>query len=178
VVIDIGGGSTEFVVGRAGENPAFRVSTQAGSVRQTERHLHHDPPQPDEVEAVRESVRATIADAVPNDVRESVDAAVAVAGTATSLAAIDQRLDPYDANKVDGYRLTLAACERMLGELASLPLEERRKVPGLDPDRAPTIVAGTAILVEAIRAFGLDVAEVTEADILHGAALDAASKRA
>jgi exopolyphosphatase/guanosine-5'-triphosphate,3'-diphosphate pyrophosphatase len=111
-------------------------------------------------------------------VRESVDAAVAVAGTATSLAAIDQRLDPYDANKVDGYRLTLAACERMLGELASLPLEERRKVPGLDPDRAPTIVAGTAILVEAIRAFGLDVAEVTEADILHGAALDAASKRA
>jgi exopolyphosphatase/guanosine-5'-triphosphate,3'-diphosphate pyrophosphatase len=176
VVIDIGGGSTEFVVGLAGEDPAFRVSTQAGSVRQTERHLHHDPPQPGELEALRESVRETIAAAVPAKVRESVEAAIAVAGTATSLAAIDQQLDPYDAERVNGYRLTREACERMLEELAALPLDERRQVTGLHPDRAPTIVAGAAILAESMRVFDLGSAEVSEADILHGAALDAAAR--
>jgi exopolyphosphatase / guanosine-5'-triphosphate,3'-diphosphate pyrophosphatase len=100
---------------------------------------------------------------------------IAVAGTATSLAAIDQQLDPYDSDKVQGYHLTLEACERMLATLAALPLPERREVTGLHPDRAPMIVAGAAILVEAIRLFGVGWAEVSEADILHGAALDAAS---
>ena len=98
-----------------------------------------------------------------------------MAGTATSLAAIDQELDPYDSAKVHGYQVSLAAAERILAMLAALPLGERRQVPGLHPDRAPTIVAGVAILVESIRAFGLDEIEVSEADILHGAALDAAS---
>jgi exopolyphosphatase/guanosine-5'-triphosphate,3'-diphosphate pyrophosphatase len=175
VVIDIGGGSTEFVVGLAGEAPTFRVSTQAGSVRQTERHLAHDPPAADEVETLRASVREIISGAVPAEVRESVVSGIAVAGTATSLAAIDQQLDPYDSERVHGYSLTLEACERMLAGLAALPLEERRKVTGLHPDRAPSIVAGAAILVEFMRVFGLDVAEVSEADILHGAAMDAAS---
>ncbi|MFL5895430.1 MAG: Ppx/GppA family phosphatase [Thermoleophilaceae bacterium] len=174
VVIDIGGGSTEFVVGHAGDNPTFRVSTQAGSVRQTERHLHEDPPSREELEALESAVRETIAAAIPADVRSSVVSAIAVAGTATSLAAIDQHLEPYDPDRVDGYALTLEACERMLGELAGVPLGERRRVPGLHPDRAPTIVAGAVILVESIRLFGLDAAETSEADILHGAAIDAA----
>ena len=97
-----------------------------------------------------------------------------MAGTATSLAAIDQELEPYDPERVHGYRLGLAACERILAQLAALPLEERREVTGLHPDRAPTIVAGAAILLESLRAFGLDDVEISEADILHGAALDAA----
>jgi exopolyphosphatase/guanosine-5'-triphosphate,3'-diphosphate pyrophosphatase len=175
MVIDIGGGSTEFVVGRAREAPDFSVSTNAGSVRQTERHLHSDPPAPQELNDLRAEVRQIIAGAVPEDVRTTVEAGIAVAGTATSLAAIDQELDRYDPKRVHGYRLTLEACERMLGELAALPLEERRGVKGLHKDRAPTIVAGAAILVEAIRVFGLDSIEVSEADILHGAALDAAA---
>jgi exopolyphosphatase / guanosine-5'-triphosphate,3'-diphosphate pyrophosphatase len=174
-VIDIGGGSTEFVLGRAGEDPTFRVSTQAGSVRQTERHLHEDPPSREQLEELEADVRAIIADAVPAEARAEVKALVAVAGTATSLAAIDQRLERYDPSKVHGYALTLEACERMLGELAAIPLDERRKVTGLHPDRAPTIIAGAAILVEAIRLFGVDWAEVSEADILHGAALEAAA---
>ena len=173
VVIDIGGGSTELVVGRAGEPPEFHVSTQAGSVRQTERHLPSDPVPSDEIAALREEVRAIAEAAVPADVRASVEAGIAVAGTATSVAAIDQRLDPYDPERVDGYTLTLDACERMLTELAAKPVAERREVPGLHPDRAPTIVAGAGILVEAIRAFGLEAVEVSEADILHGAALAA-----
>jgi exopolyphosphatase/guanosine-5'-triphosphate,3'-diphosphate pyrophosphatase len=178
VVIDIGGGSTEYVIGHAGEDPSFSVSTQAGSVRQTERHLQEDPPSDEDLVTLRASVRSIIGEAIPPAVREPVRKAIAVAGTATSLAAIDQQLDPYDADKVQGYGLLLEACDRMLAELAALPLEERKQVTGLHPDRAPTIVAGAAILVESMLLFGVDSVEVSEADILHGAALDVASERA
>jgi exopolyphosphatase / guanosine-5'-triphosphate,3'-diphosphate pyrophosphatase len=175
VVIDIGGGSTEFVVGTAGSDPTFSVSTQAGSVRQTERHLKEDPPSDEDLLALRVAVRSIIEEAIPEQIRATVKGGIAVAGTATSLAAIDQQLDPYDPEKVEGYRLLVEAVERMLGELAALPLAERRQVTGLHPDRAPTIVAGAAILLESMRVFGLASLEVSEADILHGAALDLAS---
>ena len=178
LVHDIGGGSTEFVIGRPGHEPGFHVSTQAGSVRQTERHLASDPPAPDEVAALADEIRTIVNGAVPARLRDETAAGIAVAGTATSLAAIDQRLAPYDPERVHGYRLELAACERMLAMLAALPLAERREVTGLHPDRAPTIVAGAVILVESMRAFGLDAVEVSEADILHGAALDAAFRGA
>ncbi len=169
VVIDIGGGSTEFVVGARGE-VAFFVSTQAGSVRQGERFVHSDPPAPGELAALADEVRELFG-AVPADVRASVRAGVAVAGTATQLAAIDQGLEPYDPARVHGYRLDQAACARMLALLALLPEAERRAVPGLDPARAPTIVVGAALMLEAMRAFDLDVIEVSEHDILRGAAL-------
>jgi exopolyphosphatase/guanosine-5'-triphosphate,3'-diphosphate pyrophosphatase len=174
LVLDIGGGSTEFVVGIPGEEPGFHVSTQAGSVRQTERHIDSDPPDPAEVEELAADVRGIIEAQAPADVRSGVRDGVAVAGTPTSLAAIDQRLDPYDSAKVHGYRLELEACEQILGMLAALPEPERRKVIGLHPDRAPTIVAGAVILVESMRAFGLDSIEVGEHDILYGMALSAA----
>jgi exopolyphosphatase/guanosine-5'-triphosphate,3'-diphosphate pyrophosphatase len=178
VVIDIGGGSTEYVIGRAGSDPDFRVSTQAGSVRQTERHLKEDPPSDEDLLALRAAIRSILDEAIPAGVRTQITGGIAVAGTATSLAAIDQKLDPYDPEKVDGYRLLIEANDRMLGELAAIPLEERRQVPGLHPDRAPTIVAGTAILLESMRLFELAGVEVSEADILHGAALDLAAKQA
>jgi exopolyphosphatase / guanosine-5'-triphosphate,3'-diphosphate pyrophosphatase len=171
LVLDIGGGSTEFVVGRSGEDPSFHLSTQAGSVRQTERHITRDPPDPAQVDGLAADVRGIIDAGVPATVRNGVSDGVAVAGTPTSLAAIDQRLDPYDSAKVHGYRLGLGSCERILEMLASLPDPERRKVVGLHPDRAPTIVAGAVILVESMRAFGLDSIEVGEHDILYGAAL-------
>jgi exopolyphosphatase/guanosine-5'-triphosphate,3'-diphosphate pyrophosphatase len=174
LVIDIGGGSTELVIGRPGSGPAFDVSTRAGSVRQTERHLPDDPPAPEAVAALAAEVRETFAQAVPAALRRGVGDGVAVAGTATSLAAVDQRLEPYDASRVDGYELSFAACERLLDRLARLPLPERRELPGLHPGRAPTIVAGAVILVEAMRAFGLESVRISEADLLHGAALEAA----
>jgi exopolyphosphatase/guanosine-5'-triphosphate,3'-diphosphate pyrophosphatase len=173
LVIDIGGGSTEFVTGRPGADPDFHVSTRMGSVRHTERHLHHDPPTADELDALAEDARATVEADVPADVREHVDAGIAVAGTATSLAAIDQELDPYDPEKVHGYRLSLARCKALVERLAGLTVAERRELAGLHPDRAPSIVAGAAILLESMRAFGLDSVEISETDILHGAALAA-----
>jgi exopolyphosphatase / guanosine-5'-triphosphate,3'-diphosphate pyrophosphatase len=173
LVIDIGGGSTEFVVGHPGGDPEFHISTRMGSVRHTERHLHSDPPTADELAALAEDARAIVETDVPTDVRVGVEAGIAVAGTATSLAAIDQELDPYDPERVHGYRLTTASCERLLGRLAELTVEQRREVPGLHPDRAPTIVAGAGILLESMRACGLEEIEISENDILHGAALAA-----
>jgi exopolyphosphatase / guanosine-5'-triphosphate,3'-diphosphate pyrophosphatase len=175
LVIDIGGGSTELVIGRPGNDPDFHVSTQAGSVRQSERHLHDDPPGPGQLSELRHEVRAIIDDAVPRAMRSDVKHGIAVAGTATQLASIDLRLDERDSDRADGHVLTLDATERMLAMLAAKPLEERKRVEGLDPDRAPTIVAGAAILAEAMAAFGLDAVEVAKADILHGAAI--ASRR-
>jgi exopolyphosphatase / guanosine-5'-triphosphate,3'-diphosphate pyrophosphatase len=176
VVIDIGGGSTEYVVGEGGVM-SFHVSTQAGVVRQTERHLHHDPPRHDELVALADEARAIVCSEVPDEVRRSVRAAIAVAGTATSCAAIDQALEPYDPARVQGYRLQDGALELILARLAEMTVERRREVPGLHPDRAPTIVAGVIILLEALRAFGLKEVEVSEHDILWGAALTAAAER-
>jgi exopolyphosphatase/guanosine-5'-triphosphate,3'-diphosphate pyrophosphatase len=175
-VLDIGGGSTEFVVGRPGSEPSFHVSTKLGSVRQTERHLKEDPPSDEDLLNLRAAIRSILEAEVPANQRRAIEGGIAVAGTATSLAAIDQQLDPYDPEKVDGYGLLREAVERMLAELAAVPLEQRRQVVGLDPDRAPTIVAGTAILLESMLLFGLESVEVSEADILHGAALDLAAK--
>jgi exopolyphosphatase/guanosine-5'-triphosphate,3'-diphosphate pyrophosphatase len=175
LVIDIGGGSTELVIGRPGQDPSFHVSTQSGSVRQSERHLKDDPPTADQLDALRAEVREIVDEAVPRELRGQVEEGIAVAGTATQLAAVDQAVEPYDPARLDGYRLTRGACERMLATLAALPLEERREVAGLDPARAPTIVAGAAILLEVMAAFSLDAVEVSEADILHGAALRASN---
>jgi exopolyphosphatase/guanosine-5'-triphosphate,3'-diphosphate pyrophosphatase len=170
LVIDIGGGSTELVIG-AGKEVRFHVSTQTGVVRQTERHLADDPPPAPALEALASDVRSIIGDAVPARHRDSVKRGIAVAGTATSLAAIAQELEPYDPRRVHGYALSREECERILERLASIPLAERREVPGLHPDRAPTIVAGVVILREVLAWFGLSRVEVSEHDILRGAAL-------
>jgi exopolyphosphatase / guanosine-5'-triphosphate,3'-diphosphate pyrophosphatase len=173
LVFDIGGGSTEYVIGFPGEVPSFHVSTPLGSVRHTERHIRTDPPGRDELERLwREVVEVVRAD-VPKQLRQATGRGIAVAGTATSLAAIDQQVDPHDPARVHGYPLTLEAAERILAELAALPVSERREVTGLLPARAPTIVAGAAILVESMRAFELDFVEVSHADILHGTAISA-----
>jgi exopolyphosphatase/guanosine-5'-triphosphate,3'-diphosphate pyrophosphatase len=149
----------------------FHVSTQAGVVRHGERHVHHDPPEPHELQALADDVRHLFATSVPGDVRTAVAAGIAVAGTATSCAAIDLALDPYDPARVHGHRLEEATLELLLARLAAMDNDERRQVKGLHPDRAPTIVPGVILLLEAIRLFGLDEIEVSEHDILRGAAL-------
>ncbi|HEV2874889.1 MAG TPA: Ppx/GppA phosphatase family protein [Thermoleophilaceae bacterium] len=175
LVIDIGGGSTEYVTGQAGSEPGFHISTRMGSVRHTERHLTSDPPTSDEMASLAEDARTIVNEEVPAEVLQRVEEGIAVAGTATNLAAIAQELDPYDPEKVHGYRLGRGTCERIVAQLAALTVEARRRVTGLHPDRAPTIVAGAVILLESIRSFDLDEIEVSEADILHGAALAAAA---
>jgi exopolyphosphatase/guanosine-5'-triphosphate,3'-diphosphate pyrophosphatase len=172
VVVDIGGGSTEMIVGEGG-SVAFHVSTQAGVVRQSERHIAHDPPLADELAGLAAEAGAIFAGGVPPELRRA-DAMVAVAGTATSVAAIEQGLEPYEPELVDGHVVTRAATEAIRDRLAAMTDAQRRTVPGLHPDRAPTIVAGCVLLLEALATFGLDRFEASERDILHGVALRAA----
>jgi exopolyphosphatase/guanosine-5'-triphosphate,3'-diphosphate pyrophosphatase len=163
LLLDVGGGSTELTL------PDFRVSLDVGSVRLTERFLASDPPTAEELAACRDAVRSVLEEhAADLDVRE----AIGVAGTITTIAALE--LDGYDRDRVHGYRLAREAVERELERLAALPLEERRELPGLEPERAPVIVAGVAIVAEALRVFDLSELEVSEHDILTGAALAAA----
>ncbi len=173
LVFDIGGGSTELIVG-TGREVGFHTSLQAGTIRQSERHLTSDPPDPHELEDLATDIRNLIEQAVAAQPDGAPTRAIAVAGTPTSLAAIDQGLEPYDPGRVHGYHLGMQRIQRMLSRLSSLPLAERLRVPGLHPGRAPTIVAGTVILVQVMRAFGLQEVEVSELDILHGSAISAA----
>jgi exopolyphosphatase / guanosine-5'-triphosphate,3'-diphosphate pyrophosphatase len=170
VVIDIGGGSTEFIVG-VGHTAGFHASLPVGVVRMSERHIRSDPPKPEELQSLARDVRSTILEGLPPEERAPVKQAIAVAGTATSAAAIAQELDPYDPSRVHGYVLDLSTVELLLARLADMTEEQRRSVVGLDPNRAPTIVAGMIILEEALRAFELEEAEVSEHDILFGGAL-------
>jgi exopolyphosphatase / guanosine-5'-triphosphate,3'-diphosphate pyrophosphatase len=168
LLVDIGGGSTELIAG------SFHESLELGSVRHTERFLHADPPEPDELVACATAVRSLLAERVPADVVTRVREAVGVAGTVTTLAALDLGLAAYDRDRVHGHRLSLAGARSQLERLAALPLARRREVPALEPERAPVIVAGAIILVEVLAHTGLDAVEVSEHDILDGAALAAA----
>jgi exopolyphosphatase / guanosine-5'-triphosphate,3'-diphosphate pyrophosphatase len=174
LVIDIGGGSTEMIVG-TGAEVAFHSSLQAGVVRHTERHISNDPPTMVELEALADDVRTLIEDALAGHGEVRASSGIAVAGTPTSLAAIVLGLEPYDPARVHGHVLSLETIQRLLSQLASAPLAERVEIPGLHPDRAPTIIAGGVILIEAMRAFDLDRIQVSEHDILYGMALGTAS---
>ncbi|HKS79747.1 MAG TPA: hypothetical protein VJQ07_12870 [Gaiellaceae bacterium] len=154
LLVDIGGGSTELVLGD------FHTSLPVGSVRFTERHG-------DSATASIDAARGLLPHLEPED-------AVGVAATITSLAALDLGLEDYDRERVHGHVLTRDGAYAQLERLAALPLEERRRVPALEPERAPVIVAGAAILVAILDTYGLGAIRVSERDILDGAALAAA----
>ena len=154
LLVDIGGGSTELVLGD------FRTSLPLGSVRFTERHG-------DDVDASIQAARGFLPELRP-------ESAVGVAATITSLAALDLGLDEYDRARVHGHVLARDGARAQLERLAALPLEERRRVPALDPGRAPVIVAGGAILLAILDEYELAAIRVSERDLLDGAALAAA----
>jgi exopolyphosphatase/guanosine-5'-triphosphate,3'-diphosphate pyrophosphatase len=167
LVVDPGGGSTEFVLGEAGEIHS-RQSVDVGSVRLTERFLHSDPPSDGELAAAADGARSVLPPA------PEADHAVGVAGTITTLAALDMGLAEPEGLGTHGHRLTLSAVRAQRERLASLTLDERSRLPGLHPKRAPVIVAGAVIVEQVLEGFELDALEVSERDILHGAALEAA----
>jgi exopolyphosphatase/guanosine-5'-triphosphate,3'-diphosphate pyrophosphatase len=173
LVFDIGGGSTELVVGDGSEF-SFHESLELGVVRHSERFLPSDPPAASELEALADSLASELTACRGRYGGPTPAHAIAVAGTPTSLAGIELELVPYDATSVEGHLLELSRLPNHLSRLASLPLAERREVKALHPDRAATIVCGVVILISTMRAFGLGKVEVSEQDILWGAALAAA----
>jgi exopolyphosphatase / guanosine-5'-triphosphate,3'-diphosphate pyrophosphatase len=166
LLADVGGGSTELVVGGP-DGVDWHRSLDIGCVRLTERFLSSDPPTHAELDACAGHVRGLLPEL-------DVAAGIGVAGTVTTLAALDLGLDGYDPERIHGHRIPAAAVKTQLDRLASLPIEERRRVPGLDPERAPVIVAGAVIVRELLTRYGLPHLEASERDILHGAALAAA----
>jgi exopolyphosphatase/guanosine-5'-triphosphate,3'-diphosphate pyrophosphatase len=171
LLVDIGGGSTEFAVGSAGEPPAFVRSLDVGVVRLTERFFHADPPPAAEVAALSGHVAAAIRTAVPAELRAAVRAAVGVAGTYTTLVANKLGMTEYDGRLVQGHVLTLAEIDAAVARFAALTSAERGRLPGIQPGREDVILAGALIAREACAAFGLDAVRVSEADLLEGAAL-------
>jgi len=174
LVVDIGGGSTEFVLGTSG--PEGLISVDIGCVRITEQFLHSDPPAPEELSNAVAVVRDRIAD-VERAIPRVADAAtlVGLAGTVTSVAAIELGLPEYDRDKIHHFRLTKAAAEDVFRTLATESAAARAHNPGLEPGRVDVIVGGAIVLVTILRALGFDEVLVSEADILDGLALTAHS---
>jgi exopolyphosphatase / guanosine-5'-triphosphate,3'-diphosphate pyrophosphatase len=173
LIVDVGGGSTELLAGGP-EGVTFHASLDLGCVRTTEHFLPSDPPAPRELVECATAIRSLLAERVPEETRRGVRTAIGVAGTVTTLAALDLGLREYDPERIHGHRFAADAVEFQLHRLAALPLAELREVPGLEPARAPAIVAGILIVDEVLAYFGLRELEASEQDLLHGAALAAA----
>jgi exopolyphosphatase/guanosine-5'-triphosphate,3'-diphosphate pyrophosphatase len=170
LVLDIGGGSTEFAVGK--EEPEVSISTPMGSVRLTERLIRTDPPSEEELTMVRKTVH-DILDGVERSVPAgTARTLVAVAGTPTTIQAISLGLPFYDPEAIHRSWLSKGEAERVLAELAGMTTDQRSAIPVMAPGRADVIVAGAVILVEVMRRFGFEQALVSETDILDGLALE------
>jgi exopolyphosphatase / guanosine-5'-triphosphate,3'-diphosphate pyrophosphatase len=165
IVVDVGGGSTELILGGP-EGVSFHESYDLGCVRLTERF-------PNDPAGAAEQVRAKLTQGVPDSVRPLH--AIGVAGTITQLATLDLGLEREEPDIVHGHVLSAEAVAGLLDRLAAMTVNEIRAERGMHPDRAPVIVAGTVVVLETLRRFGLESLEVSEHDIMHGAALAAAA---
>lgn len=172
LVVDIGGGSTEFVVGDGADDVQGALSVDVGCVRLTEKFLLHDPPQPEELSAA-----ISLVDTYLEDVRRELPGIgeartlVGVAGTITTVAAVELGLATYDRDRIHHFRLTREAAEDVFRTLATEARADRIHNPGLEEARADVIVGGCCVLVAILRRFGFDELVVSEADILDGLVL-------
>jgi exopolyphosphatase / guanosine-5'-triphosphate,3'-diphosphate pyrophosphatase len=169
LVVDVGGGSTEFILGT--EEPAGLCSIDVGCVRLTEQWLHGDPPTAEELSQAVSVVRDHLADVdrlVPGAALART--LVGTAGTMWTLAAIELGVDAADSNRIDGFRLTRAAAEEVFRLLATETADQRRHNPGLEPGRVDVIVGGAIVVVSVLRHWGFEDVLVSEADILDGLA--------
>lgn len=173
MVVDVGGGSTEVVMGTGGAEPLRAHSFNVGCRRVTEKFLASDPPAPEELVRARAWIREQMASWFADQAKEaaSLERVVAVAGTATTVVSIRERMETYDSSRVHKARVSRQDLLEVYERLAALPLSERKQVVGLDPKRAPVMVAGLLILLEVLDFAGIDAFTVSETDILHGITL-------
>ena len=173
MVVDVGGGSTEVVMGMGGVEPVCAHSFNVGCRRVTEKFLASDPPAPEELARARAWIREQMASWFADQAKEAADLerVVAVAGTATTVVSIRDRMEAYDSSRVHKARVSRQDLLEVYERLAALPLSERKQVVGLDPKRAPVMVAGLLILLEVLDFAGVDAFTVSETDILQGITL-------
>ncbi len=170
LTVDIGGGSTEFVLGDR-HSVEHCASLHLGSVRLTERFIKHDPPLPSEIAAIIENCQAEMEAALVSWKRCPLHQMVAGAGTATTVAAMLLRLTTYDPALLDGKSLQRDAVESIYAELQELRVDEISGLPGIVPQRAPVMVAGVVLLLEVMRFFGLEETVVSDWGLRHGTLL-------
>ena len=166
-VLDVGGGSTEFTFGD-GRLPQGRRSLQVGAVRLTERHVREDPIGPATLATLRQAARRALAPLAGMGGGMPAGRLVGVAGTVTTLAAVEQALPRYDGERVHGSPLSRAQLERLLASLAALPLAERARLPGMEPKRADVIVAGAVVVAEAMALTGFERLTVSDRGVRWG----------
>lgn len=169
LVVDIGGGSTEIAVG--GDDPSGLVSIDVGCVRITEAFLRSDPPSAEELSEAVAHVRDQLSDAarVVPEVR-TARTLIGLAGTVSTVAAVEQGLVRYERDRIHHFRLSRSAAEDVFRTLATEKADDRRHNPGLEAGRVDVIVGGSLVLVTLMRTFGFDEMLVSEADILDGLA--------
>ncbi|MFD4376077.1 exopolyphosphatase [Streptomyces sp. NPDC058486] len=172
LVVDIGGGSTEFVVGNRHVEAARSVDI--GCVRLTERHVRHDPPTAEEAEAIRADVRAALDLAAGTVPITTADTLVGLAGSVTTVAAIALGLPEYDSEKVHHSRISAAQVAEVTARLLASTHDERAAIPVIHPGRVDVIVAGALVLQEIVERVGAAEVVVSEHDILDGIALSVA----
>ena len=173
VVVDVGGGSTEVVAGSAGESPELAHSFDIGCRRITERFLASDPPTADEISSARRWMRKEMEPYFGRirAANPSYGRMIAVAGTATTMVSIRESMAEYDSGRVHKARISREDLDKIERRLATVPLAARKNVIGLDPGRAPVIVAGCLILQTIMDLLGTDSFTVSESDILQGIVL-------
>jgi exopolyphosphatase / guanosine-5'-triphosphate,3'-diphosphate pyrophosphatase len=164
LIVDIGGGSTEFIRAEPGHELEM-LSLQIGSVRLTERIVHHDPPGAGEARELRRVIDEAI-DGTGRDLRPEI--LVGIAGTVTTVCAVALGLATYDPAAVHGYRLACGEVERIMDRFGALPLAERKKLPGLVEGRADVIFAGTMILACVMEKAGVDSVIVSDQGVRWG----------
>lgn len=177
LVVDIGGGSTEVIAGCAGGQPDRSHSFNVGCRRVTEKFFRADPPSVSELERARAWVEEAMHPYF-DELRDAgfvPDRLVAVAGTATTVVSVHERMQVYDTARVHKAVITRSALDQVADDFESVPLAERERIVGLDPGRAPVIVAGMVILQTVLDLAGIDSFTVSESDILHGIILDEAA---
>ena len=166
LVVDIGGGSTEFVLGSSG--PEVSVSVDIGCVRMTERHLHGDPPTADQITAARVDIEAAVALAGRSVPFERAASFVGLAGTVTTVAAMAMDLPTYDPTVLHGSVISIEDVSRVAAVLLQMTRAERAALPYMHPGRVDIIGGGAMVLESAMRAAGAAEVTVSETDILDG----------
>ena len=181
-VFDIGGGSTEVVVGAIGSAGeagaiAYAHSFDVGSVRLTERHVKSDPPSAHEIAEIEAELR-TLFSAIPDSARATrARAPIGIAGTVTTLAAVAMRMDAYDGARVHGHVMPISELKSVVAELAAMPLATRRALPGLEPKRADVIVAGGLIAIAVADRLGASAVQISDRGVRWGVAADLAHRK-
>ena len=176
LVIDIGGGSTELILGNNRDGILQKISINMGAVRMTERYIDSDTPSKENIRALRENIRLKVENFKDSIANIKVTKAIGIGGTVTNIASIDQKMTVYDSDKIHNYTVSNKKIKEILDKLVVLKNNERKRMDGLQESRSDVIIAGITICEIILESFGQDSIMISESDNLEGLAYTTISK--